>query len=223
MLKLIWRDLHVYQRKNMASLIFTALIYMVIYNFWPYENGLLLVMILVFITFCDNALSVAFSLDDIYKFNRYIVSLPTKRETMVFSRFLSSYLVGCLGIIVLFIFQIIMTYATRNTVNTSFFDSMSLNKFLFCFGSINIYCAIIFTLRNKFGVKKLKLLFNVVYIIFFLSLSLLVSQGSMNALPLIMKSASIIFLLLIVYAMFSLVLIIMAMLVSMRIVKSKEF
>ncbi|MDY0278669.1 MAG: ABC-2 transporter permease, partial [Acholeplasma sp.] len=175
-------------------------------------------------TFCESALAISFSLDDIYKFNRYLVSLPIKRETIVLSRFLSSYLVGYFGIVVLLIFQIIIIFTAHNIINTSFLAVMSLNKFLFCFGSINIYCAIIFILRNKFGVKRFKFLFNLVYIVFFLSVSLIVSNGLTNLLPLIvMKNARIIFLLLAVYSIFSLLMIFVAIMLSIRIVKSKEF
>lgn len=156
MLKLIQRDLFIYQGKNtyvicVAVALFITLLY-VIGAGAGLSNGLISIALYMFFITTQQT----FGCDEATKFNRFLRATPVSAKTIVISRYASCLLSAVTGIASLLIIGVFANAssgfypALRNDMGTR------VDIILLCLILLVMICAVLFPVLFKFGFSKAK-------------------------------------------------------------------
>jgi hypothetical protein len=103
MFKLIYRDLFIYQRRNLVILPLFALYFLFVFRVW--EGGSLDVILVIISSFAVTMTTqTAFAYDETSKFNKYLRAMPVSPRTIVLSRYATSFCSAAMGMALTILF-----------------------------------------------------------------------------------------------------------------------
>lgn len=180
MLKLIHRDLFIYQGKNIYVLPFFAVFIICFLHMFEAASGFSNAIISMSLYAFFMTTQLTFGCDETTKFNRFLRATPISVKTIILSRYASCLLSAVVGVLMLFIFGILTNAvsvfypALRNNM------SVGIDLVLFCFILQITICAILFPILFKFDYTKAK----------YPIMLLLIAAGS--SLPMLISDAAVI-------------------------------
>lgn len=156
MLKLIFRDVFIYQGKNLFVLPLLALIVIFQMQMFGADTSISLAIIAVSLFAMLMATQLTFSCDETSKFNRFIRATPISAKTVVLSRYASCLLSAAFGVIITFVLAILTNIASAIYPPLWRSITVDVDMILICVNVSLLICAILFPWLFRFGYAKTK-------------------------------------------------------------------
>ena len=194
--------------KNRAKIFFILAAFYIVYSIFMKDTNILGAMIIMF---CTMIPITTMSYDEYYKWDKYAVSLPVSRKTIVFSKYIFGILFNLAGVVIV---AVVYIFTANITVASAIGESL-LTLLGLCMISI-LFLSITLPIMFKFGVEKGRLLMMAVFftptILIMLISKLNIAKPSEQALQKLVLISPVIILVILLISIF----------VSIRIFERKE-
>jgi len=155
MLRLIYRDLFIYQKRNLVVLPGFALLFVFFSQEFGYAGmGLTMIMISVYALVMTAYTSFAY--DETNKFNRFLRSAPIPSSTIILSRYASCVFSSIMGVVYVVIFSALANVAAVYNPALRRDMTMSMEVLLVWITMIAFVSAFLMPILFKFGYVKTK-------------------------------------------------------------------
>lgn len=154
MLRLVAKDVFIYQRRNFVAFLFLAIYLLVMLTFsansFPFSFLASLISVYGAIIVCQTA----FAYDDSYKANKFIRALPISPMQIVLARYISAFVTAVIAFVISILagllFNLIAPLTGHGPVDLSF----DLGSVLIWFSLVSVACAFLVPALYKFGYVK---------------------------------------------------------------------
>lgn len=156
MLKLIFRDLFIYQRRNLIILPLFAVLFTFFIGQSPGPEGFTLALIIIAPFALTMTAYTAFAYDEASKFNRFLRATPATPETIVLSRYAACLLSAVSGAVFVMLFAAIANAAAVYYPVLQRDIALGMDVFMTWVIVLALYCAVLMPILFKFGYMKTK-------------------------------------------------------------------
>lgn len=219
MLRLIYRDLFIYQKRNLILLPGFALMFIYLSKVSGAATpGLGMILIMISILSLTMTAYTAFAFDESNKFNRFLRSMPVPYTTIVLSRYSAGLLSSLMGSLYVILFAILsnLLFADKPSLKTEV--SLPADAFFLLIIVLSLYSAILMTVLFKFGYTKTRYALLLVFVAIPATAPMLFAQKNINQALTSFTGKGGIFLLMLL----SLLILLLSALLSTTIIEKKE-
>lgn len=157
MLRLVYRDMFIYQRRNLVILPLFAVYFIFISRVWESQN-LPLVALTISVFAVTMILQTAFAYDETSKFNKFLRAMPVSPMTIALSRYLTCFGSALMGLVYVYLAAAIeiplssMGIIPIGKINIT----LSLETVLMWFVVVALVSSILVPVMFRFGYQKAK-------------------------------------------------------------------
>jgi hypothetical protein len=153
MFKLVFRDLFIYQRRNLFILPIFALYFLFVLK--PWQGGSLDIVLVIISAFAVTMTTqTAFAYDEASKFNKYLRAMPISPRTIALSRYVTSFCSAAMGIVAMLLFGAAFTLLAPAFGVSGIHLTVSPNALPLCFITVALCASLIIPIVFRFGFQK---------------------------------------------------------------------
>jgi hypothetical protein len=153
MFKLVFRDLFIYQRRNLIILPIFAVYFLFVFR--PWEGGSLdAILIAISLFAVTMTTQTAFAYDEASKFNKYLRAMPISPQTIVLSRYATGFCTAAMGVICSILFSVIFSLFAPAFGMPGIRLMVSPEAPLVCFIAVALCTSLINPIVFRFGYQK---------------------------------------------------------------------
>ena len=165
MLRLVYRDLFIYQKRNLIVLPLFSLLLVGFRGEWDSAESFALTAALIAMFGLTMTANTAFAFDDSCKFNQYLRATPASPANIVLSRYASCLLSSVMGVVCITLFTLLANLfsgpfpALRRTM------ALDLLSFLGILSSVALVCAVLMPVLFRVGYTKMRYLLMLIVLV----------------------------------------------------------